>query len=62
MVPTSSLTPVLVDNHCIGHVLDRGRAGFQAFDASDQSIGTFATAADAVQALIAAASTPPEAA
>jgi hypothetical protein len=60
--PTPTLIPILAGEVCIGHVIDRGRAGFEAFDRDDQSLGIFATAAQAVDALLAAASTPPEAA
>jgi hypothetical protein len=28
---------------CAGHILPRGRAGFEAFDASDRSLGLFET-------------------
>ena len=36
--------------HCLGHVLDRGWRGFEAFDLDDRSLGRFAdltAAADA---------------
>jgi hypothetical protein len=38
---------------CIGHLLLRGKAGVEAFDSDDQSLGIFPdtkTAADAVSA------------
>ena len=56
------LIPILANEICIGHLLDRGRAGWEAFDCDDQSIGVFATPSAAIDALIVAASTPPEAA
>jgi hypothetical protein len=39
--------------HCVGHLLSRGRDGFEAFDADTRSLGTFPdmkAAADAVTA------------
>lgn len=57
-----TLIPLIVHERCIGHLIERGKLGFEAFDAADQSIGVFPTAAAAVTALIAAATPPPEAA
>jgi hypothetical protein len=54
------LIPILAGEICIGHLLDRGRADWEAFDRDDQSLGLFESAAAAVDALIAAASTSPE--
>jgi hypothetical protein len=28
---------------CIGHIINRGRSGFEAFDADERSLGVFAT-------------------
>lgn len=56
------LIPILAGDVCIGHVLERGPSGFEAFDAGDQSLGLFATASEAIAALIAASSTPEDAA
>lgn len=56
MSHTSTLIPILAGNVCLGHLIERGRSGFEAYDADDKSIGTFATAAAAVEALIDAAS------
>jgi len=36
---------------CIGHTIRRGRAGIEAFDIDDKSIGLFPTLADATAAL-----------
>jgi hypothetical protein len=58
--PTRTLIPILAGNVCIGHLIERGRAGFEAFDRDDSSLGVFPTAAQAVDALLAVASTPPE--
>ena len=40
---------------CVGHVLERGSAGFEAFDDYDISLGIFPTADAAVETLITAA-------
>lgn len=56
---TIQLSPSWVavyDRHkrCLGHVLDRGRRGFEAFDVDDRSLGRFddlQSAADAVSNL-----------
>jgi hypothetical protein len=58
----ATIIPVLVRERCLGHVLERGREGFEAFNSAEQSLGIFASAATAVQELIDAASNPPEAA
>jgi hypothetical protein len=42
-VPINTLA-VYDRQSCIGHAISRGRAGLEAFDADDQSLGTFATA------------------
>ena len=36
---------------CIGHVLGRGRTGFEAYDAEQRSLGTFASQQAAVDAI-----------
>ena len=59
MVPNPPLIPILAGERCIGHVIDRGRGGFEAFDRNDKSLGVFMNASAAVEALIAAASKPP---
>jgi hypothetical protein len=37
---------------CLGHVLSLGFRGFEAFDAGEQSIGTFSTQRAAAAALV----------
>lgn len=37
---------------CIGHVLARGKLGFEAFDPNDKSIGIFASGRQAANALL----------
>jgi Na+/proline symporter len=59
--PSSALIPVLISDRYVGCLLDRGKLGHEAFNAAERSLGTFASAAEAVAALIAAASEPPEA-
>jgi len=36
---------------CHGHVLFRGRRGFEAFDVDDKSLGVFASQEDAINAI-----------
>jgi hypothetical protein len=40
---------------CVGHLLMRGRAGVEAFDRDDNSLGVFASASDAANAVTTAA-------
>jgi hypothetical protein len=41
--------------HCIGHLLPRGKAGVEAFDADDHSLGTFPTQKAAADVIVFAA-------
>jgi hypothetical protein len=52
---TPLFIPIIVDDHCIGHVIQRLRQcpAFEAFDRADRSLGLFPTAATAVDALVA---------
>jgi hypothetical protein len=53
--PVPALVSVYSDDqhrHCLGHVLARGKCGFEAFDAGDQSIGIFETQGEAAHALL----------
>jgi hypothetical protein len=48
---SSSWVAVYSGRQCLGHVLSRGRAGAEAFDVNDKSIGLypdFQAAADAI--------------
>jgi len=38
--------------HCLGHVLGRGRAGFEAFDADSRSLGNYPTQREAAAAIM----------
>jgi hypothetical protein len=40
------------ERHCLGHVLARGKLGFEAFDADDKSIGIYPTQGEAADALL----------
>jgi hypothetical protein len=46
---------------CLGHVLPRGRQGYEAFDINDTSLGIYMTRELAIAAVGAAATTPAEA-
>jgi hypothetical protein len=39
---------------CVGHVLNRGKSGVEAFDVDDRSLGLFANQYEAMAALSAA--------
>jgi hypothetical protein len=49
--PESPLAYVYDGRTCPGHVLNRGRQGYEAFDANDRSVGIFKTQAEAAEAL-----------
>jgi hypothetical protein len=36
---------------CVGHVIARGKRGYEAFDVDDRSVGLFPTAQEAADAL-----------
>jgi hypothetical protein len=36
---------------CCGHILNRGKAGWEAFDRDDSSLGIFKSQADAINAI-----------
>jgi hypothetical protein len=52
--PSSSARfwPIVAHGKCVGHVVARGVAGFEAYDTSDTSLGIFETAAKAADALL----------
>jgi hypothetical protein len=50
----TSLIPIVIDGHCIGHLIGR-RSGFEAFDREDRSLGTFQIAKEAAAAVVDAA-------
>ena len=53
--PTPSLIPVLTElAHALGHLLARGKLGWECFDVHERSLGVFASEVEAVAALVAA--------
>ena len=48
----SPLSYVYDGQQCLGHVLARGKAGYEAFDRDDKSIGIFETQRQAASALL----------
>jgi hypothetical protein len=40
------------EQHCLGHILARGKLGFEAFDADDKSLGLFSSSKDAAARLM----------
>jgi hypothetical protein len=49
---TTPLLSVYDGRQCVGFVLNRGRSGFEAFDAEEKSIGLFETQDAAVASLL----------
>jgi hypothetical protein len=47
----SSWAAIYDGQRCFGHVIHRGKSGWEAFDANDQSIGIYKTPAGAADAL-----------
>ena len=49
--PQTAMLSVYDGQRCLGHIIVRGKRGFEAFDADDNSLGVFesdSAAADAV--------------
>jgi hypothetical protein len=55
-MPTTGMFSIYSGRECLGHVLARGRFGFEAFDLNDRSLGMFRTRAEAVDAVSSSAS------
>jgi hypothetical protein len=53
MNTTTSLSYVYDGRRCIGHVIGRGKPGFEAFSTEDKSLGFFPSAKEAANALTA---------
>jgi hypothetical protein len=53
----TALLSVYDGQHCIGFILPRGKAGFEAFGRDEQSKGLFATRHEAAAALSTAGAT-----
>ena len=49
---TAPLAYVYDGQQCLGHVLNRGKAGFEVFDRDDRSVGLFPSSSAAVAALV----------
>jgi hypothetical protein len=49
---TAPLAYVYDGQQCLGHVLGRGKSGFEAFDRDDKSVGIFETQRQAANALL----------
>ena len=49
---TAPLSYIYDGRACLGFVLSRGRAGFEAFDREERSLGLFPTAKQAAGALL----------
>jgi hypothetical protein len=50
-IPAASIAYVCDGRQCLGHILFRGKLGFEAFDRDDKSVGIFKTQAEAARAL-----------
>jgi len=50
--PTTPLVSICDGRECLGHVLARGKAGYEAFDRDDKPIGIFETQRQAANALL----------
>ena len=51
MTARPTLVSVYDGQRCAGFILSRGCAGFEAFDAEQHSLGTFATEREAARAI-----------
>jgi hypothetical protein len=49
--PLTPLAYVYDGRQCLGHVLARGRLGYELFDRDEKSLGIFKTQAEAARAL-----------
>jgi hypothetical protein len=56
----SPFVSVYNDKTCIGFIINRGRAGFEAYDRDENSLGTFASEKDAADAISHSANETPE--
>jgi hypothetical protein len=54
----NSVAYVYDGQQCLGHVLARGKTGFEAFDPNDKSLGVFPTQRQAANALLIEAGGP----
>jgi hypothetical protein len=52
-LPTTGLLSVYAGQQCIGHLIRRGKAGVEAFDVEDRSLGIFSSQHEAIKAVAA---------
>jgi hypothetical protein len=52
MIAPTPLAYVYDGHKCLGHILARGKSGFEAFDGDDKSLGIFETQRQAANALL----------
>ena len=50
-MPTASIAYVHDGQRCIGHIIARGKLGYEVFDRDDRSLGIFKTQVEAARAL-----------
>jgi hypothetical protein len=50
-IPDPAMMPVFVDGRCAGHLFHRGRAGVEAFDRDERSLGIYPNQREAAAAL-----------
>jgi hypothetical protein len=50
-LPTTGLLSVYDGQQCIGHLIRRGKAGVEAFDVEDRSLGIFSSQHEAIAAM-----------
>jgi hypothetical protein len=46
------LSYVYDGRRCLGHIIARGKTGFEAFDSDDKSLGLFASQREAAQTIM----------
>jgi hypothetical protein len=49
--PQTAMLSVYDGRTCLGHIIAHGKRGFEAFDADDNSLGTFPTDQEAADAI-----------
>jgi hypothetical protein len=58
-MPTTGMISIYSGRECLGHVLARGRFGFEGFDVNDKSVGIYRTRSEAIDAVKEAARAKP---
>ena len=49
---TSPLSYIYDGRQCLGHIIARGKVGFEAFDSDDKSLGLFASQKEAAKTIM----------